>query len=290
MWEGEVSGHEGRMICELQSLNRRYLDLQINLPKKLSMHEVELRRYLTQIVGRGQITCTLSWQAHDMDQISLEPNTVLVQHLQDAWCKLAALTQHSTQMPVEFLMHYQDRMFVSKETSQEQIAAYVMQACQEACSKLQAMKQQEGTVLAQNLASYLEQLKQILQQIEQRAPDMTQIYRNKLLERLQPILSSTVLEQDERVLKEVALFAEKVDVSEEIVRAKSHLDHFMQWLCTPFSEEKHAKGKTAEFILQELQREVNTLGSKANDLAISKKVIEMKSLLEKMREQIQNVE
>jgi len=289
---GEATCPQGRFICELQSVNRRHLDLQFYLPKAYLAYETSLRQALQTRLGRGHVTCTLSWEPSASAVVELEPNLTYVQSLERAWKKIASKSSVPEAMPVAFLLSHSDRIFGSSvaQPQENDMSIYALEACQKACDHLQTMKLHEGSTLIAEFSGYLEVLGHALDKIQIFAPEASAAYRSKLLERLHAVLDHPQLDQDERILKEIALFAERIDLSEEISRAYGHIAHFQQWLTTPFTEERHVKGKMGEFLLQEMQREVNTLGSKASQLEVTRQVLEMKAILEKMREQMQNIE
>lgn len=288
---GEVSYREGRIVCELQSVNRRHLDLQVVMPRALAALETELRTYLTQQLGRGSVTCTVRWEGCSPAGLGVEPNLPLAKALQESWRQLAITLALPAQMPIEFLLAHQEHLFLSStSTPLEEITVHVLSACRHAYEALEKIKQREGQQLAGDLVASVRELQQLVKRVEERAPEAVANYREKLLQRLQSILTGTAIEHDERVVKEIALFAERIDFSEEIVRLKSHLAQVEQWLCAPQVVGKQTKGKMGEFLIQELLREANTIGSKANDLAVTQSVVEMKHFIEQMREQIQNVE
>jgi uncharacterized protein (TIGR00255 family) len=171
------------------------------------------------------------------------------------------------------------------ELDQEEIKHEIIQVVHDALDHLEQMRTHEGEVLEQDLVSYLEQIRSIVNDIEQLAALTPGQHKAALEERIKRLTENTLEIDEDRLMQEVILFADKIDISEELTRLKGHIEHFLHLL-----QSQDAVGKKLDFLVQEMNREINTIGSKANNSDISKHVVEVKSRLEKIREQVQNVE
>ncbi len=272
----------GQITVEVATLNRRHLEVNLSLPKMLSHLEMDLRKKIGAKVARGQVNLTVNWNFEGKKPVRLVPNVALAKELIQGWEVIA----EQTGLAFDLSLLKESQLFF-EELVEEKISAKTLNSTlDQAIEALLEMKLKEGSELGVDLASSLASFEKKLATIEQNVPEATEKYRKKLCERMESLFG----EVDERVFKEIALYAEKVDISEEIVRAKSHMSQFFQILEAPFDGLKEVKGKVLEFLCQELLRETNTIGSKALDVKIAKLVIEMKGELEKIREQVQNVE
>jgi len=280
----------GRFTVEIQSVNRRYLELNVSLPRLFMRFEVDIRKVIAALVGRGMITVSISWRTDAKQPVSVIPNLSLARGVKSAWEKLALELGMKETIPLELLAQEKDLLFYEEELVDEGIYQSALNsALNEALDALLIMKWQEGEVLAIDLKERLSLLNSTILSIEARSSDGTEKYRQKLTSRLEDLFSGSV-ENEERILREIALFAEKIDITEEIVRFKSHLDRFENLLEKPLESESESRGKMLDFLLQELLREINTIGSKNSDLATVQQVVTVKSELEKIREQVQNIE
>lgn len=281
----ELACKRGRLVCELQSLNRRYFDCQLSLPSWAFSIEISLRQKLAKRVGRGQVSCRFYFEKNVETTMSLELNQEKFPFIQKAWNQVAHHFGYEPQVPLSFLMSFREELGAMPD-NREDIACFEP-LLEKAIDALQLMKEKEGQALALDLAEHIQSIAQRVAIIEQLSAEAINPYRQKLTDRIQAYLDAETL--DNRLLAEIALFADKIDISEEIVRFKSHVQQLSDWLKTD-SAEGQAKGKLGEFILQEMGREINTMGSKCSDIRISRLVIECKSYLERLKEQVQNVE
>lgn len=233
---------------------------------------------------------SLSWKGESKNPISVTPNITLAKGIKGAWQRLAKELDLAPDIDLKLLLQEKDLLIHEEEIEEE--AAY-RQALEtsliEALDHLISMKQAEGMSLAQDLKQRIEMIRKTMRDIEGQADGAVEKYRQKLRKRLEEFLSHSS-EDEERVLREIALFAERIDITEEIVRFKSHLQQFSYLLETPLKAENETRGKVFDFLIQELNREINTIASKATEKEISERVITVKGEIEKMREQVQNIE
>jgi uncharacterized protein (TIGR00255 family) len=253
-------------------------------------YEVDIRKQLAVSVGRGMLNISLSWKSEGAQPVSVMPNLELARALKDAWEKLAHELGIKEAIPLLLLAQEKELLLYEEQIIND--AVYynaIMAALKDAVTALVAMKRQEGRVLAEDLKERLHLLHAQIACIEACSGRGVEKYRQKLQSRLEELFSGNP-ENEERVLREIAVYAERVDITEEIVRFKGHLGQFKDMVEKPLENELETRGKTLDFLLQELLREINTIGSKASDLSIAQHVVTIKSELEKIREQVQNIE
>ncbi|MCP5470251.1 MAG: YicC family protein [Chlamydiales bacterium] len=270
--QGEALSKEGRVTVEVQGVNRRFLEVNLNLPRALSSLEMEIRAKVAKHIKRGQLSLSLVWQREK--KAPLRPNLPLARALKEGWDEIAAEVGGSFDLS---LIAQERDLFVTDEEELPQDP--VFEAIETALDHLVAMRKEEGEKLAQDLAERLSLLEKYVGEIERTAEGATSRYQEKLKARLAEFGSP---ENEERILREIVVYAERIDITEEVVRFKIHAEKFRKTM-----QEGSACGKKLDFLLQELIRESNTIGAKAQDTSL---VVEIKSELEKMREQVQNVE
>ena len=275
----------GRLITEIQSVNRKYLEMFISMPKEFGRFEQAVRKWVGEKVARGQISIRIHLIPSEKAAADLLPDVKMLRGLQKGWKKIAKeLGCNPKQIDLPFLMLHspmqQKVQFAQDEDLQE-----IEKAFKEALEALLKMKRSEGNALASDIVERVALLEKHLKAIEKAAPQGTKRMQEKLVEKLKEAkFEGSAL--DERLMREVLLFAEKVDITEEITRLLSHFRQFRETVRQP----KEAVGRKLDFLVQEIGREINTIGSKSLDADISHLVVEMKSGLEKIREQIQNIE
>jgi len=273
----------GRITVEIQSVNRKYLEVFVSMPKEFGRFEPEVRKWVGEAISRGQVSVRIFLNPNAGALEALLPDAEILKSLKKSWEKIAKeIGTDSKEISLAFLMQYLPAQQKQDLAREEDLP--VLQACvNEALQSLVKMKKVEGSALAEDLSTRLEALARMLDEIEKHTPDATKKMRHKLLEKIEEVFKSGQ-EAEERLVREVALFAERVDVSEEITRFRSHLVQFKEVL------KGAIVGRKMDFLIQELGREVNTIGSKSMEAKISHLVVDMKSELEKMREQVQNIE
>jgi uncharacterized protein (TIGR00255 family) len=278
----------GKLSLDIQTVNNRFLDIKMLIPREFFRLEVELRRAITKLLKRGQVTAKWSIQYHTAPPISLQPNLTLITQLKEAYQMIAKqvdapydpanLLQGIT--PESQIFTYAERDEVDWEAYQEAF----LKVLHDALATLETMKAKEGRHLCEDLRSRANTLITLIDQIEAESPKSIEKYRIKITERVAEYFGGAE-EEKERIAREIALFADKVDLTEEIVRFRSHCIQFLDLL-----DKGVFVGKTLDFLVQELLRESNTIGSKAQEAAIVQRVVTLKTEIERMREQIQNVE
>lgn len=275
----------GRLIVEIQSVNRKYLEIFVSLPKEFGRFEQDVRKWIQEAVHRGQVTVRIHFVPKAGRVEEALPDVELLRSLKSGWEKISQqLGYDPKKIDLPFLLQYLPES--SKlEFARDEDLPVLHRSVEQALQELLKMKKAEGKALLKDLSSRLKELEKTLKQVEVLTPDSTSRMRQKLREKIEEVLKPSA-EVEERLLREIALFAEKVDVSEEITRLHSHLDQFAKI----FEVKEGGVGRKMDFLVQEMGREINTIGSKSSEAKIAHLVVEMKSELEKMREQIQNIE
>lgn len=273
----------GRLTVEIQSINRKYLEVFVALPKEFSRFEQEVRKWASEVISRGGVSIRIFLIPNGSALEALLPDVELLKGLKKSWEKVAReIGTDPKEIDLAFMMQYMP-MQPKQDFAQDQDVPALRRCVDEALQSLLTMKKTEGKALAQDLSDRLKELERMIEKVEAQAPDATKKMRQKLFEKMEEVLKPGA-ESEERLIREVALFAERVDISEEITRFRSHVAQFKELL------KGTIVGRKMDFLIQELGREVNTIGSKSMEAKISHLVVDLKSELEKMREQIQNLE
>ena len=282
-----VQTESGRSYTiEVKSVNHRYCDVHAKLPGKLSFLEHELKRAVKERFQRGrfdiylsldefgkttkQITFDKELAAEYLEQLQQLGDYLKLENHAD----LLSLTRMPEVLKVE-----------TAELNQDEASQAVEQTLQEALEHLEQMRLHEGEMLEKDILSYLDQIRQATLDIARLAQMTPAAYKSALEERIKHLTENVIDIDPERIVQEVVFFSDRIDISEEITRLSGHIEHFTHLLEGPESV-----GRKLDFLVQEMNREINTIGSKANNSEISKHVVDVKSILEKIREQIQNVE
>ncbi|MDF2549960.1 MAG: hypothetical protein K0S07_1027 [Chlamydiales bacterium] len=282
----------GCLTLELQSVNRKHLDIALRLPSELQLFDTEIRRWLQEHVKRGYITLTARLSVTAETNLPIEANLPYARQLK----KALSLISEAVDLPLtpdafwQVVARQEQALFIEKaDHTEDDLRAAIKEVFDAAFAPFLESKLSEGHSIYADINERLFHVSQVIEEIAGLSFSATDVYRKKLIERLKAF-SPSETDLDERLLKEIALFAEKVDIAEEVTRFCHHLHRFEELLKETEAKRGNSKGKVFDFLLQELGREVNTIGSKACDYAISSRVVEIKGELERIREQIQNVE
>ncbi len=275
---GTIDALFGRLIVEMQSLNRKFFEVNTYLPKELSSFENEIRKWISEKIHRGQITVRVQWIP---SSVALVPDLEILKKLKEEWENRALqLKMDPKAIDLPFLIAN-----LPPIQKNDLLKEGDLQKCiEEALDALVRMKEKEGMALAKDVGGRVDELQKMVMAIEELVPTAVDKMRQKLQERMKSLFTEEAM-LDDKIMKEAAFFAEKIDISEEITRLKIHFVQLGEVLRASGSI-----GRKMEFILQEISRETNTIGSKSADANISNIVVEMKSEIEKIREQIQNIE
>jgi uncharacterized protein (TIGR00255 family) len=283
---GSASAHaEGvRVSVELSSVNRKQLDVVVRLPPQLAAMEARVQKIIQEQISRGRISGNVQLEAANGGSL-IEIDQKLAEETVNKLRRTAKKLHLTDDLSASMLLQVPGLLKMqTAEQAPEEILQCLENALLAALKKLNAMRLREGKALETDFLSRLKLLEQMLEQIKIRAPEIASNVRKKLLQGLEKAGLQHIA-ADERIIKEIALFAERSDISEEITRLASHLQQFKKML-----RGSEPAGRPLDFLAQEFFREINTIGSKANDLKITEQVVAFKTELERIREQIQNVE
>lgn len=281
----EVSNEKRRITVEMKSVNHRYLDVNIKIPKKLGIFEANLRTILKEYAQRGKVDIFVSYEDFSEGAIALKYNKELAASYMNYLKEMASDFSIENDIRVSNLARFPEVLTIDEvQTDEEEIKTDLELAFRKACEGFVQARAVEGENLKKDLIDKLDGMLSYVGEIEKRAPQIIVEYKAKLLERVADLLKDSQIDEG-RILGEVTLFADKICVDEEIVRLKSHISTTKAAL-----EEGGSVGRRLDFIAQEMNREANTILSKANDLITSDTAISLKTDIEKVREQIQNIE
>jgi len=282
---GESRNENMAISAEIKSVNHRFADINVKLPRFLAAYENDVRKHVAAIVRRGKVDIYLNHEA--LGEIACEP--VLNQPLAEAYTQvfrqLAESCQLSGEVTLELVASQRDVVTLQEVSRDEEgVRQLLFEALDAALGAHGQMRAVEGKATADDMLERLEDIDAMLVTIIERAPQVAREWQGKLLERLAK-LQPDVSADPQRVAQEVALFADRCDISEEVTRFRSHLVQFRELF-----NSADPVGRQMDFLLQELNRETNTMGSKSNDAELTRQVVSIKAELEKIREQVQNVE
>lgn len=276
----------GRFVVELQSVNRKFLEINTSLPQELIRFDGEVKKWVGQHIARGHINVKLFVDFDHESPISVKPNLPLVREIKNAFDMINKDLNLESSFDTSKLIEKNGVLLFTEEfPNEEEYRSSLKNVINSGLIDLNRMKTAEGVSLMEDIEKRLNNLKTSIDQIELLAPNAVLKQREKLIAKINEVVPG-IIENEERILREICLYAEKVDIVEEITRFNSHIEQFFDLL----KSDAGTIGKTLEFIIQEMNRETNTIGSKSPQIEVSKLVIEIKSELERIREQIQNVE
>jgi uncharacterized protein (TIGR00255 family) len=270
---------------ETRSVNHKYLDVSIRMPREIQSLEDKVRRSVQKSVGRGRVDVFINWRNEGDDAAHVTLDRELAKAYQLALTEMSEVCALSEFPDLDLISRFPDVLRVEKEQADtDEIWPRLEDTLRRALENLLTQRAEEGTRLREDFEKRLTLLEDTAKDVEKRAPLVVDEYRKRMEERLAELLAQAEFDPA-RVLTEVAIFADRSNVTEELVRLASHLSAFRSALT-----QSGPIGRKLDFLSQELFREINTIGSKANDYEIAKLVVEMKTELEKIREQVQNIE
>ncbi|MBM6801561.1 YicC family protein [Mediterraneibacter glycyrrhizinilyticus] len=281
----EVQKDSRKFTVELKSVNHRYLDVNIRMPKKLNFFETAIRTLLKSYANRGKVDIFITYEDLSQTQVSVKYNAALAAEYMKYLKQMEEEFGLENDVRVSTLSRYPE-VFTMEEQSEDEEELWngLKEALEGAFTQFVETRKTEGENLKKDIISKLDLLSEQIGFIEERSPQIVAEYRAKLEDKMKELLVDTQIEES-RIASEVILFADKICTDEEVVRLKSHISHMRNTL-----EEKDEIGRKLDFIAQEMNREANTILSKANDIEVSDRAISLKTEIEKIREQIQNIE
>lgn len=279
----EIDGYV--ISVELKSVNHRYFEFNCRIPRQYGFIEDKMKSYVNSKVARGKIDCFVSIEALNTDSAEVVVNHTMASAYIKALKELSNEYDLKEDFGTNSVSHYPDVLIVKKaEEDEDKLWSYVKEVANDAIDKFIAMREVEGSKMKEDIYSRGQFILDAVSFVEHRSPETVKEYNSKLVERVHELLGDVSLDEG-RILQEVAIYADKVAVAEETVRLRSHIEQLNNFL-----DSEEAIGRKMDFLVQEINRETNTIGSKANDVEIARKVVDIKAEIEKIREQIQNIE
>ncbi|SFE40238.1 YicC/YloC family endoribonuclease [Alteribacillus iranensis] len=277
---------DGRIIVEIKSVNHRFCDIQFRMPRQLMMLEEQLQTLVRKKVARGKVDVFISLEGISPSTKRTSVDRELLHHYLDEADQLEQYNLFDPRLSLQEFLFHPDIVTVEEETKMAQDCMdEIKAAVQLAVDQLFEMRLAEGKKLFEDIIQRIDMIRGLTANIERQAPKVVDYYMNRLHQRIAELLDGRYELEQERVLTETAVFADKINVEEEITRMYAHCDQFISIM-----EDRGAKGRKLDFLVQEMNREANTIGAKANDATLSHLVVEVKSELEKIKEQVQNIE
>lgn len=284
---GEYTDGKRNVTAEIRTVNHRYADITVKMPKRYSFAEETVKSLVKQTIRRGKAEVSIIFENLTETDVTVRLNTPVAEQYLKNLQQLQQTYGLAGEIDVKLIASMPDVLRAIPDVEDEdEITAAVSEAVKQAAAANDAMRQVEGQRLAEDLLARGELIRSIVEKIETRAPLVAQEYVQKLNDRISELLDGAAEIPADRILTEAAIFADKANITEELVRLDSH----MKQLAEILTGSDGPIGKKLDFLVQEMNREANTIGSKANDLEITSLMLETKSEIEKIREQVQNIE
>jgi uncharacterized protein (TIGR00255 family) len=282
---GESLAEQRNIITEVRSVNHRFLDISVRMPRIFSSMEINVRREVSASTLRGKVDVTIQYEDAQGISSDLHLNIDAAKSIFNMLQEIKKEVSMPDDVTLSTLVAFKDFFFEKKEAPADEDLTWkaIKEALQQALTSMVQMQKAEGEEISKDIKNRLHTISETLEEIEARVPESLELRRSSLVERIQALCQDVEIDP-ERLAQEIAIMADKSDITEEIVRAKSHIKQFTGLFIT-----NESIGRKLEFLLQEMNRETNTMGSKASDSEISVKVIDIKNELEKIREQVQNI-
>lgn len=281
----EVSKGERKYTVELKGVNHRYLDVNIRMPKKLNFFETSIRNLLKKYASRGKVDIFITYEDTSENQVSIKYNEKLAEEYLGYLKQMEEAFSLDNDIRVSALSRYPEVLTMEEQVlDEEELWSGLKEALKGAFTQFVETRTTEGENLKKDIIAKLNYMLELVAYIEERSPEIVTEYRRKLEEKVHELLVDRQIDES-RIAAEVVVYADKICTDEEIVRLRSHIDHMKDTLGS-----EDGIGRKLDFIAQEMNREANTILSKANDLEVSNRAIDLKTEIEKVREQIQNIE
>ncbi len=282
--KANLSKNENEYQVEIKSVNHRYLDISVKMPRVLSYLEEEVKKEISSKVKRGKIDVFITFQNNSMEGKEIKINTEIAKIYIDELKKLAKQEDILSNIEVTEISKLPDVLSIQNNQEDEKIKSELLGTVCQAAEKLVQMRATEGCKIAEDLLTRIKAIQEKVKEISSLSTGLIEEYVVKLETRIKEILTNQEVDES-RLAQEVVIYADKCSIEEEVTRLESHISQFEKLL-----NSEEAVGKKLDFIIQEMNRETNTIGSKANNLEITNGVIDIKTELENIREQIQNIE
>jgi len=283
--KGENTCEDIKAVVEVRSVNHRYLDISLRMSRSLYGLEKYIRKEISTVAARGKVDVTIQLEHTAAHDLSLSLNTQQAVQLADLLRQLQQTAGCTDTLDTAALLTFKDLIFEQQEQEHDLEASQraIEPALKDALQALQSMQMDEGEETARDIRNRISTVQTCVEKIEMSTPQLLSQRQEALREKIQALCEGVIVDES-RVTQEIALLADRSDVTEELVRLKSHINQFQQWL-----DAQGAIGRKLDFLMQEMNREANTIGSKISDSDIALLVVEIKNELEKIREQIQNI-
>lgn len=283
----EYSDEKRNVTVEIKSVNHRYSDINVRMPRRYSFAEEKIKNAVKTTARRGKAEVSVIVENIGDEDVNIRLNTAVAKQYIDNIAELKSAFGIDGNVTLEYIASLPDVMkSVPDVENEDEITAVLVGVAEEAAKKHAEMRAVEGEKLAEDILMRADLIEAHVKEIEQRSPDVVKEYTEKLRNRINEMIGGAVVATEERILLEAAVFADKINVTEETVRLGSHINQLRRII----RDSSQPEGKKLDFLVQEMNREANTIGSKANDLDITSRVLEIKSEIEKIREQVQNIE
>lgn len=284
---GEHSDGKRNISVEIKSVNHRYGDISVKMPRRYSFAEEKIKSTIKKTVSRGKVDVSIIVENLTEDDVTVKLNTMVAKQYIENLNELQQAFDLEGNITLQFLSALPDVMKAVPDVEDEdEIWRAIEIPLEQAVKNLDNMRRTEGSKLSEDLLMRGELIRGFVKQIEERAPQVSVIYAEKLQDRIKELLGSHVTVPEDRIMLEAAIFADKCNITEELVRLDSHMLQLKEII----GNSSQPTGKKLDFLVQEMNRETNTIGSKANDIDITNLMLEIKSEIEKIREQVQNIE
>ena len=285
----EFSDGKRNIVCEIKSVNHRYCDIYVKMPRRYSFAEEKIKAAIKETVNRGKLDVSLMVENVTENDVNIKLNTMVAKQYMDSLRELqqSVPVDGDSAISLQYLASLPDVLKVVPDVEdEEEMIKAILVPVREATKKLDEMRTIEGEKLAQDLISRGNEIKSLVSEIEKVAPEVPKLYAEKLRQRIKELVGNKIEVPEDRIILEAAIFADKCSIAEELTRLHSHMDQME----TIIEENGQPDGKRLDFLVQEMNREANTIGSKANDLGVTELMLKIKAEVEKIREQVQNVE
>lgn len=275
-----------KVIVEMKSVNHRFCEISVRMPRQFLLFEEKIKKTVNQYIQRGRVDVFVTVEGEGYISRSLQVDWDLISQYEKAIIKTKDLYKLEGALTIDQLLGLPEVFIVNEnEDGIEELEQFILEVTKAAAIELQNMRKIEGTALKNDIAGRLHIINEVVQKLKPFSIQVVEKYKERLEKKINEYLDGKFEADEGRILTEVAIFADKADINEELTRLDSHISQFFKILETDGSV-----GRKLDFLVQEMNREMNTIGSKANDVVISQEVVEMKSELEKIKEQVQNIE
>ncbi len=283
----EYNDGKRNIIVEIKTVNHRYADISVRMPRRYSFVEDKVKNTIKEKIKRGKIDVSIMVENLTENDVNIKLNTMIAQQYYDNLKELQRQFDVTGEITLQYLAGMPDVLkSIPDVDDEEEMTKCILQPVRDAAANLEAMRMVEGEKLARDLMMRADIIKDLVDQIEERAELVPKAYTEKLRERIQELIGNSVTVPEDRILVEAAIFADKCNITEELTRLNSHMDQMKSII----EKSSQPDGKKLDFLVQEMNREANTIGSKANDITVTNLMLQVKAEIEKIREQVQNIE